>query len=121
MRKTIIIENAEEVRTRLRSEKEETIRIKLIFLNFAANFKVDLEKACEIFDIAIATGYSWIRQWNQAGYEGIESKGKRTGRPPRLSDEECQKLEELLKEKESWITKEGERFERGGHCHRFHR
>jgi transposase len=74
--------------------------------NFAANFKGDIEKACEIFAVAIPTGYSWIRQWNQAGYEGIKSKGKRTGRRPRLSGGECQKLEELLKEKESWTTKE---------------
>ena len=104
--KHLTIKDTEGIGVRLRSEKEETIRIKLIFLNFAANFEVDLEKACEIFAIAIPTGYSWIRQWNQAGYEGIKSKGKRTGRRPQLSDEECQKLGELLKEKESWTTKE---------------
>jgi transposase len=104
--KHLTIKDTEEIGVRLRSEKEETIRIKLIFLNLAASFKVDLEKACEIFAIAIPTGYSWIRQWNQAGYEGIKSKGKRTGRPPRLCDEECHELEGLLKEKESWTTKE---------------
>jgi transposase len=104
--KHLTIKNTEEIGVRLRGEKEETVRIKLIFLNFTANFKVDLEEACEIFAIAIPTGYSWIRQWNQVGYEGIKSKGKRTGRPPRLSDEECQKLEGLLKEREYWTTKE---------------
>lgn len=104
--KHLTIKNTEEIGVRLRSEKEESIKIKLIFLNLVASFKVDLEKVCEIFAIAIPTGYSWIRQWNQAGYEGIKSKGKRTGRRPRLSDEECRALGEMLKEKESWTTKE---------------
>lgn len=104
--KHLTIKNTEEIGVRLRSEKEESIKIKLIFLNLVASFKVDLEKVCEIFAIAIPTGYSWIRQWNQAGYEGIKSKGKRSGRRPRLSDEECGKLGEMLKENESWTTKE---------------
>ena len=56
--KHLTIKDTEEIGVRLGSEKEETIRMKLIFLNLAANFKVDVKKACEIFAIATPTGYS---------------------------------------------------------------
>ena len=102
----ITIENTGEIGIKLKAEKDEESKIKLIFLNLIANLKVDLEKACEIFAIAIPTGYLWIRQWNREGYEGIKSKGDEGGRPPRLPDEDLKKLEEMLKEKEYWTTKE---------------
>jgi hypothetical protein len=47
--KHLTIKNPEERGMRLRSEKKETIRIKLIFLNLAANLKVDLERSFKIY------------------------------------------------------------------------
>jgi hypothetical protein len=55
--KRLTIRNPEEIEVRLRDEKDENVRIKLIFLNLVSNLKVDLEKACEIFAIATSTGY----------------------------------------------------------------
>jgi len=104
------IKNPEEVGVRLRSEKDKEVRIKLIFLNFMTNFRVDLEKACQIFSIATPTGYVWIKQWNQEGYEGIKGERNRGGRPPRLSDEDLGELKELLNEGEYWTTKEVRRL-----------
>ena len=104
--KRLTIRNPEEIEVRLRDEKDENVRIKLIFLNLVSNLKVDLEKACEIFAIATSTGYLWIRLWNEKGYEGIKGGKDKGGRPPRLSDDDCRRLEELLKEKECWTTKE---------------
>jgi len=95
---------------RLKEEKDKEAKIKLIFLNFLSNFKADLEKACEIFSIATSTGYSWIRQWNEEGYEGIKDKGNKGGKPPKFSDEDLEKLKEILKDKEYWITKEVRRL-----------
>jgi len=104
--KRLTIRNPEEIEVRLRDEKDENVRIKLIFLNLVSNLKVDLEKACEIFAIATSTGYLWIRLWNEKGYEGIKGGKDKGGRPPRLSDDDCRRLEELLKGKECWTTKE---------------
>jgi len=108
--KSLNIKNEEEIRFRLREEKDEEVKIKLIFVNFLLNFKVDLEKACETFAIATSTGYFWIRQWNEGGYEGIKGKENKGGRPPRLSDEDLEKLKEMLKDKEYWATKEVKRW-----------
>jgi transposase len=102
----ITIKNAQDIVVRLRGEKDEEVKIKLIFLNLIANLKVDLGKACEIFAIATSTGYLWIGQWNQEGYEGIKGKENKGGRPPKLSDEALEKVKDLLKEKECWTTKE---------------
>ena len=55
--KRLTIRNPEEIKVRPRDEKDENVRIKLIFLNLVSNLKVDLEKACEIFVIATSTGY----------------------------------------------------------------
>ena len=104
--KNLTIKNTEEIRVRLEEEKEGEVKIKLIFFNLIANLEVDLEKACQIFSIAIPTGYLWIRQWNEKGYEGIGGKEVKTGRPPRLGDEDLEKFKEMLKEKEHWTTKE---------------
>jgi transposase len=54
----------------------------------------------------VSTGYVWIRKWNAEGYEGLKDKETRTGRPPRLNDENMTKLEEILKSKAYWTTKE---------------
>jgi hypothetical protein len=50
-----VIQNVGELKARLRDEKDEKIRIKLIFLNLMVDLKVDVERACEIFNIATPT------------------------------------------------------------------
>ncbi len=102
----LTIRNAGEIGTRLKAEKKEDVKIKLIFLNLMSNLEVRLEKACQLCGIATSTGYLWIRQWNREGYEGIRGKSGKAGRPPRLSDDDLEKLKEFLKEKEYWTTKE---------------
>jgi hypothetical protein len=64
---SIAVRNAEEIGVRLRDEKGENVRIKLIFLNLISNLKVNLEKACELFAITTSTEYLWIRLWNEKG------------------------------------------------------
>lgn len=91
-------------------EKDEEVKIKLIFLNLLANLEVDLEKAGKIFGIATSTGYSWIRQWNENGYEGIKGKENKGGRPPRLSNQDLERLKAMLQDKECWTTKEVRRL-----------
>ena len=65
------------------------------------------EEAFRFCGIAESTGYLWIREWNQGGYEGIRGKdGRGGGRTSRLSKEDLKKLNELLKEKAYWTIKE---------------
>jgi transposase len=95
-----------EIRSRLRHEKDDKARLKLIFLNAIANFSVDLETACSMCGIATSTGYLWIRAWNEGGYEGIKDKPNTGGRPPKLSDDDLKRLSEELKKKSYWTTQE---------------
>jgi transposase len=54
----------------------------------------------------LSTGYVWIRKWNAGGYEGLKDKDTRTGRPPRLNDEDLMELKKILESKPYWTTKE---------------
>ena len=78
----------------------------MIFLNSIANHGISYEKASDICGLSLSTGYVWIRKWNVEGYEGLKDKDTRTGRPPRLNDENMAKLKEILKSKAYWTTKE---------------
>jgi transposase len=102
----IEIAKRKEIRARLRHEKDDRARMKLVFLNAIANFSMDLETACSICGIATSTGYLWIRNWNEEGYEGIRIKPNPGGRPPKLNEEDLGKLKEELKKKDYWTTQE---------------
>ena len=95
-----------EIRARLRHEKDEKVKLKLVFLNSIANFSMDLESACSMCEIAVSTGYLWIRNWNEEGYEGIKDKLNPGGRPPKLDEENIEKLKAELKTKDYWTTQE---------------
>jgi len=60
-----------EIMSRLRHEKDDRIRLKLIFLNAIANFSMDLESACSMCGIAVSTGYLWIRNWGRESLIGL--------------------------------------------------
>ena len=100
------IQNGEELEKRLREETDERVKPRLIFLNAMANHEVSYEKASDICGLSISTGYVWIRKWNAGGYEGIKDKDTRTGRPPRLNDENMIMLKAILGSKDYWTTKE---------------
>jgi hypothetical protein len=56
----IELSKRKEIKARLRHEKDEKVKLKLIFLNAIANFSMDLESACSMCDIAVSTGYLWL-------------------------------------------------------------
>ena len=108
--RTLFVENEWLIQYYLEQEKDSTIKYRLAFLNSLKELKYDLDKACNIFSIAIPTAYVWIRKWNEDGYKGIanpfhESDQPR-GRPPKLSDEDLEKLKGMLPERTNWLTKE---------------
>lgn len=106
----ITIENTYLVNYYLENEKDPKIKYRLAFLNSLQTLDFDLEKACSIFLIAIPTAYVWIRKWNEDGYDGIASPFHESdlprGRPPKLSDEDLEKLKSMLPEGTNWLAKE---------------
>jgi transposase len=102
----IVLAERKEIRFRLRHEKDEKVKLKLIFLNAIANISMDLESACSMCQIAVSTGYLWIRKWNEEGYEGLRDKPNPGGRPPKLNEEDLEELRAELKKKDYWTTQE---------------
>jgi transposase len=100
------IQNCEEIAKRLREETDMRLKPRLIFLNAMANHGISYDKASEICGLSISTGYVWIRKWNAGGYEGLKDKDTRTGRPPKLDEDDMTKLEEILRGRDYWTTKE---------------
>jgi len=76
------IQRSEELQERLRTEIDDRVKPRLIFLNAMAH-GLSYDEASDICGLSISTGYVWIRKWNAEGYEGLKDKDARTGRPPR--------------------------------------
>ena len=102
----IRVERSGELAERLRAETDNGIKIKLIFLNAFGNCSMSYEAACALCGIHTSTGYVWVRRWNKSGYDGLKESENQGGRPAKLSENDLKQLEEILKEKEYWTTKE---------------
>jgi len=102
----IEVERAWELDERLRLETDSVIKIKLIFLNAFGNRNMPYEAACALCGIHTSTGYVWVRRWNKNGYDGFKESENQGGRPAKLSENDLKHLEEILKEKDYWTTKE---------------
>ncbi|CAD7771691.1 Homeodomain-like domain protein [Candidatus Methanoperedenaceae archaeon GB50] len=95
---------AEELDKRIkRLEKDARVLKRLYFIRYLCR-GMSVEEAAELVGVTKATGYVWLKRWNSRGYEGLilEFGG---GRPSKLTEEQKEKLKEMLKEKE-WTTKE---------------
>jgi transposase len=102
----IRVERAEELEGRLAAESDNGIKIKLIFLNAFGNRNLSYEAACALCGIHTSTGYVWVRRWNKSGYDGLKESPNQGGRPAKLTENDLKQLEEILKKKEYWTTKE---------------
>ena len=65
---------------------------------------MSVEEAAELVGVTEATGYAWLKRWNSRGYEGIIPDFGGGSRPFKLTEEQKEKLKEMLKEKDSWTT-----------------
>jgi len=96
---------AEELDRKIKKlEKDTRVLKRLYFIRYLYRGR-SVEEAAELVGVTKATGYSWLKRWNSGGYEGLipEFGG---GRPAKLTEEQKEKLKEMLKERESWTTKE---------------
>jgi len=53
------------------------------------------------------TGYNWLEEWNEYGYDIENLKPDYNGGPkPKLDDDQRDELKEMLKERDDWTKKE---------------
>ncbi|MEG3225317.1 MAG: IS630 family transposase [Methanobacteriales archaeon Met13] len=97
--------SVEELDQKIRGLKQD-VRVlkKLLFIKNRYQDE-SVEKSANLVGATKATGYNWLRTWNKDGYDGLQPKPK-SGRRSRLFDEDKKKLESMLREKDSWITRE---------------
>lgn len=94
----------DELKTLIRKEKDKRIFERLLFVRQL--YLGDMvSEACERMCISEDTGYEWLNQWNDKGYDGlIPDFGG--GRPSKLTEEQKEQVREKLKEKDNWLTQE---------------
>ena len=101
-----MIANAEKLRQTLDEEKEPEVMWKLSFISLVTG-GMKLEAAIAHFGIGIATGYKWIRRWNNEGVEGL----KRRKIPGRASEIVYGRVRGVKENTESEALLESERGE----------
>jgi len=62
-------------------------------------------KSCEYVGVWKATGYNWLRAWNEKGIEGLKPKFD-GGPKPRINKVQKENLIIELKQRDDWTTKE---------------
>ena len=94
----------EEIDRKIREQKDARVLKRLYFIRHLYR-GMSVKEAADLIGVTKATGYSYLKRWNSKGYEGLipEFGG---GRPPKLTEENKEKLKEILKEKGPWTTKE---------------
>lgn len=88
----------------IRDEDDPRIRERLIFIMSLYDGD-SVETATDRIARAKTTGYNWLRRWNEDGLEGLKPDFG-GGRPPKLSYENREELEEILRERDDWTLKE---------------
>jgi len=97
--------SAEELDRRIKKlEKDTRVLKRLYFIRYLYR-GMSVEEASELVGVTKATGYTWLKKWNSKGYEGLVPNFG-GGRPAKLSEEQKEELKEMLKERDSWTTKE---------------
>ena len=85
-------------------EKDVRILKRLYFIKFRY-YGDSVKKASEKVGVTKRIGYIWQNRWNEKGYDGIIPRFA-GGRPSKLSQPQKNELEQILRQKESWTTKE---------------
>ncbi|MFA5771249.1 MAG: helix-turn-helix domain-containing protein [Thermoplasmata archaeon] len=83
-------------------EKELEARIlkRLYFIRWLYECN-NIEKAVKKTKITKATGYAWLRRWNEKGYDGL-LPNFRGGRPSKLHDVQKNDLTSVLTKRNRW-------------------
>lgn len=66
---------------------------------------LSVEESSRLVGVAKPVGYVWQERWNENGYNGLIPRYA-GGRPSKLSAQQKEKLQLMLKEKDAWTTDE---------------
>jgi len=66
---------------------------------------MSVEEACDLVGVSKIVGYIWQDRWNGEGYKGIIPRFT-GGRPSKLTNEQKDRLLELLQQKDNWTSDE---------------
>ncbi len=95
----------DELHKRIKSlEKDVKVLQRLYFVNYRYEGSSVAEAAKNV-GISKPVAYEWQRRWNENGYEGLIPRFA-GGCPSKLSDEQKDKLKNLLHMRDDWSTKE---------------
>lgn len=95
----------EELIKRIKSlEKDVKVLQRLYFIKYRYE-GVTVEAASELVEISKPVAYIWQDRWNKEGYEGLKPKFA-GGKPSKLSNDQKNKLKEILNKRDDWTTEE---------------
>ncbi len=88
----------------IRTEKDAKILRRLYFIRF--RYEGDsIQEASKKIGITKRVGYIWQDRWNMEGYQGLIPRYA-GGRPSKLTDQQKVQLKQMLKQKDSWTSRE---------------
>lgn len=85
-------------------EKDTKVLQRLYFIKHRYHGK-SVEEASRLVGVAKPIGYEWQERWNESGYDGLIPRYG-GGRPSKLSDQQKERLQLLLRERDVWTTDE---------------
>lgn len=86
--------NAEKLSELIKVEKDGMVKQRLLVLKMISEGRT-VKEVLETFKVAFSNVYSWIREWNSKGYDGIKRKPHYI-KKSRMSDAEVEKLKKYL-------------------------
>jgi len=88
---------------RLKKEKDPKVRDRIrMMILLKEGYKQ--KEVAKIMRTTERTVYTWKKRYKEEGIEGLKTKEK-PGRKRKLSDEDMERLKDLLKQKEYWTTR----------------
>lgn len=96
--------SSEKLDSLIKNESYLRVLKRLYFIKFRC-LDDSVEEAANKIGVTKKAGYYWQKEWNQSVYVALipEFKG---GRKHKLTEEQREKLLELLKERDHWTTRE---------------
>lgn len=94
----------EELNQRIKAEEDAKILRRLYFIKF--RYEGDtVHEAAQRIGVTNRIGYIWQERWNQKGYDGLIPQYA-GGRPSKLTDQQKIELEQILRRKDLWTSRE---------------
>lgn len=94
----------EELNRMIKVERDAKILMRLYFIKFRYE-GITVNESSKRIGVTKRVGYIWQERWNEKGYDGLAPQYA-GGRPSKLTNQEKIELEQLLRQKDSWTSRE---------------